>query len=277
MSRLHFVFMTLAGLWCSFAIHAQDLYSAKSTEAFANYLFTKGDYGYAAEEYSRLLFMHPSDDSVLIRLSQSYRKLNQYERACQVITEHRTPNGRSQGVEKELLSALIFQKDSMAFVSALGRFRHLDSSTLLRSQVEFSILTRHWEVARDFVKSSQVSNFPWSPVYQENIEAVLAFRPKKPWLASVYSAIIPGTGKIYSNNVKEGITSFLFVGALAYQSYRGFHKRGTKSFTGWLYGGLSFGFYLGNIYGAQQSAKNYNARNLNRIYHEVDQTIYSRH
>ena len=255
----------------------QDLYSDKATQKFADYLFTKGDFKYAAEEYTRLLFMNPDSDSVLVRLSQSYRRIMQYQNAYSVIRDHRPPHIQSKLVEQEYLSALIFQKDANAFNAAISRFNHLDSSMLLRARIEFSLLNRDWHAANEIISSAEVSGFEWSEGYRNKVDEVLAFRPKRPWLAGFYSAMIPGMGKIYSKNAKEGITSFLFVSALAYQSYRGFHKRGAKSLTGWIYGGLSLGFYLGNIYGAQQSAKNYNARYLNSIYHEMDTIIYSRH
>ena len=109
------------------------------------------------------------------------------------------------------------------------------------------------------------------------VQEARAFRRKKPWLAATYSAIIPGSGKIYSKNAKEGVTSLFFVTALGYQSFRAFKKRGSKAVSGWIYGGLSLGFYLGNIYGSQQSAKNYNTRKLNTIYHEVDERIIDRY
>lgn len=263
-------------LLCSQKLAAQDLYTEDATGQFANYLFTKGEFEYAAEEYERLLFMNPQNDTTLIRLSESYRKLGAYSKASDLFIQHRGTSFSSQRLEQEYLATILFQKDQQKFDATIHEMKHLDYDTQLRSKLEFSMLTRNWQDAENLIDSVRPDQ-PWVEPYEQNITAALAFRSKKPWLAGTYSAILPGSGKIYAKNAKEGITSFLFVAALAYQSYRGFNKRGSKSLTGWVYGGLSLGFYLGNIYGAQQSAKNYNRRTLKLINDEVDHTIYSRY
>ena len=83
---------------------------------------------------------------------------------------------------------------------------------------------------------------------------------KSPFLAGSMSAIVPGSGKFYTRDWKDGLIGFLTVGASAYQSVRGFQRRGINSGYGWVFGGLATGFYFGNIYGSVQSAKRYNKR-----------------
>lgn len=46
----------------------------------------------------------------------------------------------------------------------------------------------------------------------------------------------------------------------AYQSYRGFSDKGSKSVIGWVYGGLTSVLYLGNLYGSGKAVKNYNQK-----------------
>jgi tetratricopeptide (TPR) repeat protein len=257
-------------------LSAQDLFSYESTKKFANYLFTKGEFDFAAEEYERLLFLSPDKDSILVRLSQSYRKLEKFEAANQLFSRFRASGMQESWVEHEYIATLLFQKIPDKFEEGLSILQHTSNELKLRSQIEFAMLTRDWEKASLELEEPQ-EVYPWMVDYRQTVDNVQAFRPKKPWLAATYSALLPGSGKVYAKNTKEGITSFFFVTALGYQSYRAFKKRGTKTVSGWLYGGLSLGFYLGNIYGAQQSAKNYNRRKLEAIYHEVDQTIYNRY
>ncbi len=278
----HWRYATLLALCClilpgSVQGQARDLYSLESTRAFANYLFTKGDWTLAADEYARLLFMTPNDDTVLQRLSQIYRSQGKYPLAKQLFQLHRgqPPMLSTAALEREYLATQLFQGPTGGFTESLGHVRHLGPEEQLRMQIEFAMVNRDWLQARHNLAEAAPSR--WKDVYSETTERVLAFGPKKPWLASAMSVVIPGSGKIYAKNVKEGITSFLFVAAMAYQSYRGFDKQGTKSATGWIYGGLGLGFYVGNIYGAQQSAKNYNRRQLADIHEEVDRIIDSRY
>jgi hypothetical protein len=92
---------------------------------------------------------------------------------------------------------------------------------------------------------------------------------KSPALAALMSAVVPGTGKAYSNNWKDGLVSLFFTAGMAFQSYRNFNKFGTNNHRGWIYGGIGLGFYLGNIYGSVKSTKDYNRKNINVLQHEA--------
>ncbi len=259
-----------------FLVKGQDLFSFGATRQFADYLFAKGEYGFASEEYGRLFFMQPQNDTIMVRLSQTYRKQGNYSLATDLFRQHRSTGLDNRWLEQEYIATLLFQHDEAPFEEALSATSHIPTETILRSRVEFAMLNRDWKKASGHLEGKDHSG-PWVTTYRETLQNAQAFRPRKPWLAATCSAIIPGSGKVYARNVKEGITSFFFVAAMGYQSYRAFNRRGSKSVTGWIYGGLGLGFYLGNIYGAQQSAKNYNKRRLDAIYHEVDQLIYSRY
>ncbi|MCB0664334.1 MAG: hypothetical protein KDC80_00860 [Saprospiraceae bacterium] len=274
--RTTFIHLILTCMLMPVLYGQEDLYSYEATRQFANYLFLKGDFDFASEEYARLLFLKPGNDSIRVRLSQSYRKQEKFALASEVFAGRET-DLKSDWVENEYIATLLFQKDSFAFNRGLNQVKYLSSAEVQRKKVEFAMLQRQWKSASAILISTGGDRPDWTNQYQQTIDRAQAFRPKKPWLAATYSAIIPGSGKMYAHNVKEGVTSLFFVAALGYQSYRAFHKRGSKAVSGWIYGGLGLGFYLGNIYGAHQSAKNYNKRQLDSIYHEVDQNIMSRY
>src|SRR5690606_34905714 len=98
------------------------------------------------------------------------------------------------------------------------------------------------------------------PEYEGIIAEGLALKRKSPAVAGIMSAVIPGSGRVYARDYKDGLISLLFIGGTAFQSYRRFHDKGIKSVGGWIYGGISFGFYVANIYGSVQSAKIFNAK-----------------
>ncbi len=253
-----------------------DLYSPSASKEFANYLFVKNDFKLAADEYARILHMNPADDAALVRLSSIYRKLNEVARAQDLFSQYR--GDATFGIptlEKEYLATLLFQENTALLDETLTKSLTIDSEEKQRISVEHALLRRRWGEAKSLLSSAPAG--AWKDFYLQKTDYALAFRPKKPWLASTMSIFIPGSGKVYAKNTKEGITSFLFVAALGYQSYRAFDRKGSKSVAGWIYGGLGLGFYLGNIYGAQQSAKNYNNRKRKQIHSEVDNIIYQRY
>jgi len=85
-------------------------------------------------------------------------------------------------------------------------------------------------------------------------------KTKSPALALAFSSIVPGSGKFYTGDWKDGLIALSFVSLSAWQSYRGFKKNGVESLYGWLYGVASVSFYIGNLYGSVKSANMYNMR-----------------
>ena len=99
---------------------------------------------------------------------------------------------------------------------------------------------------------------------------------KSPFLAGAFSTIIPGSGKFYTGDWKDGIISLVMVSAIAYQAYRGFDRAGVSSVYGWIYGTIAAGFYLGNIYGSVKSAQRYNKRKAENLGKRIEESFYLR-
>ena len=90
-------------------------------------------------------------------------------------------------------------------------------------------------------------------------------------LAMVLSTFIPGAGQVYSGRYLDGILSLAGVAATTAGGLY-LHHRGEKQLAGgmFFFAGL---FYVGNIYGAYNSASEFNAKQ-NRIYRDDIRTNY---
>jgi len=88
--------------------------------------------------------------------------------------------------------------------------------------------------------------------------AIQSAKTKKPIVAGVLSAIVPGLGYAYSGHAQTGISALLVNGLLAYATYSSIRTEnyGLAVLTGI----FNFTFYLGNINGSAKSA----TRNNNR-------------
>ncbi|MGB8321054.1 MAG: hypothetical protein WCE54_23200 [Ignavibacteriaceae bacterium] len=75
--------------------------------------------------------------------------------------------------------------------------------------------------------------------------------------AVILSILIPGAGKIYSDQIGDGIFAAIATGLCGYLAYDNF--RAKHNFRGWIFSGLTAFFYAGNIYGSAASAQIYNA------------------
>ena len=82
-------------------------------------------------------------------------------------------------------------------------------------------------------------------------------KQKSPVVAGSLS-IVPGLGKMYTGRIKDGVFAFGFVSILGYLTYESLTKHAYASGVVW---SVVFGsFYLGNIYGGIDSAKNFNLK-----------------
>lgn len=80
---------------------------------------------------------------------------------------------------------------------------------------------------------------------------------KKPIVAAIYSALIPGLGKLYCHKKKQALTSFAINAVFAAQSIESYIKLGPQSGRFIVFTGIGSVFYLSNIFGSFLVAKNY--------------------
>ena len=134
---------------------------------------------------------------------------------------------------------------------------------------------KHRLIAADIKNCISLLEFRILPVGTDNQNPVIenlsimyrTTKTKSPVKAGIFSAVIPGSGRVYTQDYTNGLLSLLFIGGSAWQSASRFKQNGITSVTGWIYGGIAFGFYLGNIYGSVKSAKKYN----NKKYQILDE------
>jgi hypothetical protein len=257
---------------------AQDLYDLTHTRAYAAHLMRSRQFVLAAEEYERLAFMQPANDTFKVQLLRAYRLGQQHQRgqttwqAWQTATL--TPSA-SQWVNGEYANLLLTNhqhRDAIVF-AALPHCLNVEKQH--KTQLYGAILEQDWTSSR-----LQLDNWPTGislpqrAALTELTTRGSMLRYKKPWLAASMSAVVPGLGKVYSKDWKDGAISLLFVGLNTWQSYRRFDKQGIRSPMGWVHGGMALGFYLGNIYGSHKSARMYNDRLRHKLHHESEQLIF---
>jgi tetratricopeptide (TPR) repeat protein len=78
---------------------------------------------------------------------------------------------------------------------------------------------------------------------------------KKPVVAGLLSAVIPGAGKYYAGRKGNGIFTFLISALLGLQTYEAYKKVGPSSVRFIIYGSLFSVFYVANIWGSVLAVK----------------------
>lgn len=99
-------------------------------------------------------------------------------------------------------------------------------------------------------------------------------------LAGLYSALIPGMGKVYIGKKRQGFNMFLSNTVLAIQAYESYRKRGIESARFIVFGSAFSFFYISNIVGSIIGTKKLKRDAQLQLTHDLSQyylSDYSQH
>lgn len=261
--------LLFAMAWLPHQTAAQTDLLCDPTEAvrFADYLMKTRQYKIATWELERLDFIQPGVDSVRLRLLDAKRLDGEYLSGIMKLRSY-------LGDSPQLLQNPDFAKAYVRLNFMYGEYDglrgFLQQNTVLSENyranllVASSLLLDDHAGAKAFAHQKEIA----PSLLQVLTEAELV-RLKSPFLAGTLSALVPGTGKIYTGDWKDGIISMIFVGANAFAAYRGFNQDGVQSVYGWVFSAIGTGFYVGNIYGSVKAARKRNTQKKQRIYDQV--------
>jgi hypothetical protein len=255
---------------------SQNLYDLGHSKEFAGHLMRTGQYSLASGEWERVLFLSPGDTTARINLINSYRLAGNPAEALRKLYTWYPAGPLPKTVAKEGLQLTLMQGDFSGFGNVLKRSTTLSISERSNYQLGAWLMQDQWINREPYPDLpgivAAVSDTNLLNVYHES----LMINRKSRGTAVALSFVVPGLGKIYSGDWKDGLMTMLFVGVNAWQSYRGFSREGVKSVSGWIFGTMAFGFYSANLFGSWKSAGDYNQKQLDRIKHETEGYLFNR-
>jgi hypothetical protein len=270
-SKIHLI---IAFLWLlnNQFVQSQDLYDLQNSKKYAEYLLSSGQYISAAEEFERLIFMDSLNVDFKKNLVLSYRKDGNIKAGLNKIRDfsQNDYNNMPVSLSIEYIALLIGSGDIQnagIFIESSHSISEIDKS-IIKSCV--LLLNHDYKTALQISAHSKSTNNNFPGELTDITESTKNLKFKSPAIAGILSGIVPGTGKVYTSNYIDALISFVFIGSNAWQSYKGFEKNGINSVSGWIFGGLSLGFYVGNIYGSVKAAKKYNKK----IFDEKSREVY---
>ena len=253
----------LISVLAAFQIIAQqpefNFNSPSNIKIFADHLFCEKDYLRAAEEYLRLNDEFITD-TTLFKIGLSFYQIGN-------LTKSKKFFGQIS-IGSELFDDAHFQKNMISFLeNPSGFYSVFQYDQYSQNPDKFSKnsykLAMVSSLLDNNLKFNQEDFFkPFNSDEKNQIEEYFRWKnnpPKKnPVLAGILSTIIPGSGKIYSEEYGDGIVAFLTTGLLTFLAYDNFNAEHYPR--GWIFASLAGLFYAGDIYGSISSAQIYNAR-----------------
>lgn len=245
---------------------------------FGDFLFERGDYRRALIEYLRCEYMDSGRASagIQLRLGRTRLRIGEFEQAGRSFSR-----GAESAAGASVTDSLRFGIEAARIASrhvwsapfSFDRDRAGGSVSLSERACALEpldlMVAGRWGEADEFFRSAasvekrrvmaDPSDAPeWSDLAKLAEDGYSRKPNKSPALAAVMSAVVPGSGKVYSGRAYDGLYSLVALASTVWLSYEGFRDNGVHGASGWIFGGLSAFFYGGNIYGSYAAAQNYN-------------------
>lgn len=264
---------------------------ARSQMDYAEFLMKDEDYFRAISMYKQIMYF--SDDVVtrnfcLLQIAKAYHKGNRFKASIKFL---------SRLLNQSHLSASYLNRAQIY----LGlNYYGLRSYTLAEDQLQKAVSTDttgfasyylalvelekgNWRIAGEsYERVSQKFGHTRIGILSKQLtEEVLKgedLDSKNPYLAAVFSTILPGSGQFYCHHYYDGIQAFLYVGAFAlathaaYRYDRDFNKNYISTYIAFSITSL---FHIGNIIGAQRTASYYNLKQKQRFLDQIRKKAFS--
>ena len=251
-----------------------DYYHPKNILKFADGLYRQGDYLRAAGEYQRYLFYKPQNaDWILYQIAITYRLGGRTDRALrffETLLQEYPQNNLASVARYEIGYSYFLIGEYDQSIHTLNEMQNQtnDENYRWKSQELIGLnylMQKRWDDASRLFNLFDLEKLPHDfqetvPIYRKYAEDGKHLPAKSPVLAGLFSAIVPGTGKIYAGRPNDAFFTVLVLGLTGWQTYDGFHRDGKGSTKGWIFASLSGFFYLGNVYGSAVAAQVYNRR-----------------
>lgn len=247
-----------------------DLFSTEATLSYAQHLYKSGNYKTAALEFERVYAVDSSENSAFYAL-KSYRKAGQldvgFKRFSALFGNMASvPTKFAEEYSHYLIYANRYH-EALEYISEAENLKSDDKTAL--SSTAFLYL-QNWDGA-DSSTSALPNDHPLKKPYERIAKDGAKIKKKSAALAGILSTAVPGLGRVYTGNWKDGLVSLVFVGTMTWQSYAGFNKNGIESGYGWVFGTLATGFFIGNIYGSAKAANTRNMKNQAILIGKIDE------
>jgi len=249
---------------------AQNIYDAEHSLKYGRYLESDRKYQQAIQEYERALKYLTTNDNLKLKVINLGVKLMGKEYAISKL--------ESFYPAKELMP-LLYVKKYCTLLLMTGQNLKLDTiintNKLLNDSIKYFYHFNEILLSHKWVELKQ-NTIPYIDIqknYKDILTEVKNHKHKSPFVAASMSAIIPGMGKLYTGNSRDGLITMVIIALNTFEAYRGFTKYGTKSVLGWVSGGIALGYYGGGIYGSWKAASKYNNDFNNKIKNETEELL----
>ena len=231
----------------------KGIYSPVNIKKFADFLFCTEDYLRAALEYEKYLNIN-FNDTVEFKIGLAYSYTENYKRSESWFKRVNKSSHYFNDAQDQYFKSLFESGDYYSMRNDFVNKFNISETARKLYYLSYLFTGDKLPPQKDFFSS-------FSPGEKMTVKKFYLEKKNPPYksetAAVIMSILIPGTGKIYSGHLGDGIIAAIATGLCGYLAYDNF--KAEHNFRGWIFSGLTAFFYAGNIYGSAASAQIYNA------------------
>ncbi len=257
---------------------AQVVNDIEKMTTFADKLCAAGEYDDAVLEYKRIMHYDPKTiGSVLIKMADCYYMNKQYDMATNKYQKalESIAGGETKYYCQFQLSKCFFKNNQTSgAVEALMSIT-VDSSNTYQDASKYFlgyIYANHndWQQSSYWLKQVDSDNIRYTTanILSEKVLEGFSLPQKSPRLAGILSGILPGAGYLYSGHGKIAIASATLNALFILGAYESYQKELYTVGTSFVV--IGSGWYLGNIYGSMNKARQYNRHIRNGFVYRLE-------
>ncbi len=268
---LWFVLLTLQPLCLPSVPGVSPDEEAARLFAFAGELMEEADYYRAITEYKRFLSYFPADDRAplcRLNIAVAYQRGGKNDLAVEAFQDVVQRYPGTDVAERAFYEIGVTRFHAGLHENAAETFAAFLDSYNGSLRTDGARFYRGWSLVHLWQREEAADVFdavtagslhrPFAQALAAELRTDVQIPRKSPVLAGALSAIIPGTGQIYTQRFTEGLTSFILNGTFIWAMVELFAHG--HEVAGVLLGFFETGWYSGGIYGAVNDAHKFNRR-----------------
>lgn len=242
---------------------------------FADYLFTNQDYLRAIGEYKRVLFninILPNytdlKQYIQLKLGEAYLSLKAYDQSLFYFSQHHNPYfylGQAR---------TFFAQGN--YIASRDKLQLLENTELDKERIIFTgwsyYKEKNFKMGAQFFESNKPNDCTTHLFIKLAKYNGQGLKHRNRVLSTLFSSIIPGLGQIYCGRVGDGLYSFITVVSCGLIANHYYHNDTSRIKFG-IFTVLTAYFWLGNIYGANICARDYNEFQIQDYQNQIDSLL----
>lgn len=260
------------------------LFSQSSENSIGDNFYNQRKYNLAIYEYEKLILKKQDDAEINAKLAISYMRIDNYNQSVNFLKNENDFTHQylrlfaNMKIDTVLGNEDIFFKISQSsmYTERQKEKAKLLSGTKFLEEMKLKEAIEFYNRVKNTSKEKDIKNKSQEILTQ--IDTYINIPRKSLLIGGGLSAILPGSGQIYSGQYVDGVLAFffssIFLGSAAYMNHLE-NQAGVSHSLSPIMGLVGLFFYGSNIYGGFNAAQRYNLYQERKFYQKIQDNFFN--